>query len=320
MIDNLFIKDMVSSLGPKLYRVGIDMTLNQVVSYLIENNIPAAPVTKAGTKKDIIRQIEGFAILKDLVLHLKNNGENKIKDFMSDTVWQMSDNQYLVEKISVLHRKPAFVIKNSKEQYYATIFQKDVARYYYHITSRFMHIRSIESKISNFIYSIKKEDSIYDLPLGDKIKVLFDDDTWNRSKIEFDRSRLNDILNKCANLRNEFVHYRDSDIDLAFLEKSWKLIKTLLKHEGFIDFVQDNEEVYDEDRSGNHSQIVKHLLKSNKGMSKEEANKKAEEIWKNYCEQNKERDALRQKEHEERWDEALKWESYNTLFEYSDFD
>ena len=53
MIDNLFIKDMVSSLGPKLYRVGIDMTLNQVVSYLIENNIPAAPVTKAGTKKDI---------------------------------------------------------------------------------------------------------------------------------------------------------------------------------------------------------------------------------------------------------------------------
>ena len=62
------------------------------------------------------------------------------------------------------------------------------------------------------------------------------------------------------------------------------------------------------------------MLKSNKGMSKEEADKKAEEIWKNYCEQNKERDALRQKEHEERWDEALKWESYNTLFEYSDFD
>ena len=55
-------------------------------------------------------------------------------------------------------------------------------------------------------------------------------------------------------------------------------------------------------------------------MSKKKANKKAEEIWKNYCEQNKERDALRQKEHEERWDEALKWESYNTLFEYSDFD
>ena len=175
-----------------------------------------------------------------------------------------------------------------------------------------MHIRAIESKISNFIYSINKEDSIYDLPLGDKIKVLFDDDTWNRSKIEFDRSRLHDILNKCANLRNEFVHYRDSDIDLEHLENSWKLIKTLLKHGGLIDFVEDVEQLSDEDRSGNHSQIVKHLLKSKKGMSKEEADKKAEEIWKNYLERNKERDALRQKEHEERWDEALKWESHTT--------
>ena len=93
-----------------------------------------------------------------------------------------------------------------------------------------------------------------------------------------------------------------------------------MKHGGLIDFVEDVEQLSDEDRSGNHSQIVKHLLKSKKGMSKEEADKKAEEIWKNYLERNKERDALRQKEHEERWDEALKWESHNTLFEYSDLD
>ena len=74
----------------------------------------------------------------------------------------------------------------------------------------------------------------------------------------------------------------------------------------FDDYLDDNPE------------IVKHLLKKNPKMTKEEAEIKAKKIWENYCEQHKERDEKRELEHQRRWDEALKWESYNTLFEHAD--
>ena len=66
--------------------------------------------------------------------------------------------------------------------------------------------------------------------------------------------------------------------------------------------------------------IVKHLLKKNKGMTEDEAQKRAKKIWDDYCETNKERDQKREIEHQRRFEEALNWESNNTLFEYMDED
>ena len=40
--------------------------------------------------------------------------------------------------------------------------------------------------------------------------------------------------------------------------------------------------------------IVKHLLKKNKGMIENEAQKRAKKIWDDYCETNKERDKKRE--------------------------
>ena len=64
--------------------------------------------------------------------------------------------------------------------------------------------------------------------------------------------------------------------------------------------------------------ILKYLLKKNPKMTKEEARIKAKKIWRNYCEQNKDRHDKREIEHNKRWEDALKWESYNTLFEHMD--
>ena len=66
------------------------------------------------------------------------------------------------------------------------------------------------------------------------------------------------------------------------------------------------------------SKIIKHLIKKNPQMSKDEAKIEAKRIWQNYCEQNKERDNKREQEHRRQFDEDLKWESYNTFFEYLD--
>jgi hypothetical protein len=319
-MENLYVKDMVSSLDAKLYCVGTDWTLNQVVSFLIENDIPACPVTKANTNKGIIRQIEGYAVLKELALKLKEYGESPIVDFMNDSEWEVSDNQYLVDKMSVLYRKPVFSIKNNQNQYYATIFQKDVTWFFYHVSSRFMLIRAIENKLSGFIYSIDDNESIYEVPLGVKIEKLFSDNIWNKSKIGFDKNRLHVILNNCAEIRNQFVHHRDSDVDVKFLKKSWDILKRELQY-------IPNEDMKSEDLFGQgdfndyleeNPEIVKDLLKKNPTISKEEATKFAKTIWGNYCEQNKDRDDEREIEHKKRWEEALKWESYNTLFEHAD--
>ena len=318
-MENLYIKDLVSFSGKKLYCVQTSWSLNQVVSYLIEKDIPACPVIHSKIKNGVAGRILGCAILKDLALKLKDFGERKIEDFMSDK-WELSDDQYLVDKISALYRKPVFAIKNDRNQYYATIFQKDVAEYLHHISSRFMFLRAIENRLTIFIYSLNQDESVHKLQLMEKIELLFSDDIWSLAKIGFDKSRLNKILVECCVIRNKYYHYRESNVDVKILEKSWDIIKRELicfpykevKSEALPTIV-DFDDYFDD-----NPQIVKNLLKKNPKMTKEEAEVQAKKIWKNYCEQHKERDENRELEHQRRWDEALKWESYNTLFEHAD--
>ena len=239
---------------------------------------------------------------------------------MSESKWELSSEQYLVDKISVLYEKPVFVIINDKNQYYATVFQKDVAEYLHHISSRFIYLRAIENKLSGFIYSIDENESVYDVSFGVKIEKLFSDEIWSKSKIGFDKSSFHKILNKCSEIRNQFVHHRSDDVDVKILKKSWKILKNELrnvpaKKAANLDSLNIND--FDDYHSDN-PEIVKHLLKKNPKMTKAEAEIKAKQIWDNYCEQNKERDEKRELEHQRRWNEALKWESYNTLFEHAD--
>ena len=319
-MENLYIKDLVSFSGEKLHCVQTSWTINQVVSFLIEKDIPACPVVHGKKKNGKVGRIRGYAILKDLALKLKDFSEHKIEDFMSESKWELSSEQYLVDKISVLYEKPVFVITNDKNQYYATVFQKDVAEYLHHISSRFMYLRAIENKLSGFIYSIDENESIYDVSFGVKIEKLFSDEIWSKSKIGFDKSSLHKILNKCSEIRNQFVHHRDSDVDVKILKKSWKILKSeLIDIPGKRAENLDSSNIIDfDDYLDENPEIVKHLLKKNPKMKKEEAEIKAKKIWENYCEQHKERDKKRELEHQRRWDEALKWEFYNTLFEHAD--
>lgn len=66
--------------------------------------------------------------------------------------------------------------------------------------------------------------------------------------------------------------------------------------------------------------IGKKLMKSDKGLSRGDAEKKARGIWDSYCEANKERDAKREEEREEAWERALDMESFNLEAEYSSGD
>ena len=66
--------------------------------------------------------------------------------------------------------------------------------------------------------------------------------------------------------------------------------------------------------------IIKHLRKKDKTLSKKAAEKKAKKIIDEYNKQNKARDEKREAQHKRQWDRALKSESYNTLFEYMDDD
>ena len=110
-MENLYIKDLVSFSGKNLWCVHTSWSISRVVSYLIEKDIPACPVIHSKIKNEAVGRIRGYAILKDLALRLKDFGENKIEDFMSESKWELSAEQDLVDKISVLYEKPVFAIK-----------------------------------------------------------------------------------------------------------------------------------------------------------------------------------------------------------------
>ena len=318
-MENLTVKDLVSFSGKKLYCVQTSWTISKVVSYLVENNIPACPVIHSKIKDGVVRRIRGYAILNNLALKLKVHSERKIEEVMEPSKWELSDDQYLVDKISALYRKPVFAITNSRNQYYATIFQEDVAEYLHHISSRFMFLRAIENKLTGFVYSLNQDESVHKLQLMEKIELLFSDEIWSIAKIGFDKDRLKKILIECCEIRNKYFHYHDSNVDVEILKKSWNIIKRELFYIPSKEVEPEEISFIDYDESlDEHPEIVKHLLKKNSKMKKEEAKIEAKRIWENYCEQNKERDDKRELEHQKRWDEALKLESYNTLFEHAD--
>lgn len=316
-MDNIKVKDLVSFVGTNFYYVQTTWTISKVVSYLVKHNIPACPVTHSELKDEVVGRIRGYAILNSLTSKLKVYGERKIGEVMESSKWEVSDDQYLVDKISALYRKPVFAITNSRNKYYATIFQKDVAGYLHHISSRFMFLREIEIKLTGFIYSLNQDESVYNLQLMDKIELLFSDEIWNRAKIEFDKDMLKKILVECCQIRNKYFHYHDSNVDVKILKKSWNIIKRELFYIPSKEAEPEEIPFYDESLK-EHPEIVKHLLKKNSKMTKEEAKIEAKRIWENYCEQNKERDEKREVKHQRRFNEALKWESYNTLFEHAD--
>jgi len=318
-MENLKVKDLVTFSGNNFYCVQTSWTISDVVSYLVENNIPACPVTHSKKKDGVVGRIRGYAVLNNLTLKLKVHSERKIEDVMEPSKWELSDDQYLVDKISVLHRKPVFTITNSRNKYYATIFQKDVAEYLHHISSRFMFLRAIENKLTGFVYSLNQDKSVYKLQLMEKIELLFSDEIWSNAKIGFDKDRLKKILIECCEIRNKYFHYHDSNVDVRTLKQSWKIVKRELSYIPSKEVEPEEISYIDNDESiDEHPEIVIHLLKKNSSMTKDEAKIEAKRIWENYCEQNKERDEKRNVEHQRRFDEALKWESYNTLFEHAD--
>ena len=62
--------------------------------------------------------------------------------------------------------------------------------------------------------------------------------------------------------------------------------------------------------------ITKRLLKKDKSISQEDAERRAGEIWAAYCKVNKERDEKREKEFQKEWDKALQAENDAIAFEY----
>jgi len=65
-------------------------------------------------------------------------------------------------------------------------------------------------------------------------------------------------------------------------------------------------------------QIIKNLRKNNKGLSEKEIEQKAEQIIKSYDEKNKEKDAIREKVHQESFQKSVSSDFYQYLFAASD--
>jgi len=224
-MNNLTIKDLVSAIGgPEFYCVPPDWTLYKAVSHLIDINKTACPVAN-NPKKGMVSQIKGYFLLKDISLKLKDHGEDLVKNFMRNAEWELSDSQYLVDKLSVIYRKPVFSIKNHQSQFYATIYPSDVADYLYNVSSPFLLLRAIENRVAASIFTITENKDIFGIPFGKKIDELFSDKVWNNLGSNFDKNSLHDLLNRCSDLRNEYFHFRDDQIDIKLLKHTWNILK-----------------------------------------------------------------------------------------------
>ena len=66
---------------------------------------------------------------------------------------------------------------------------------------------------------------IFGIPFGEKIEALFSDKVWNNLGSNFDKNSLHDLLNRCSELRNEYFHFRDDQIDIKLLKHTWNILK-----------------------------------------------------------------------------------------------
>jgi len=224
-MNNLTIKDLVDSIGePKFHCVPPDWALNKAVSHLNKINKTACPVAN-NPKKGMVSQIKGYFLLKDISLKLGDHGEDPVKNFMRDDGWELSDSKYLVNYLSAIYRKPVFSIKNHQNQFYATIYPSDVAKYLYNVSNPFLLLRAIENKLAASIFRITGKKDIFGISIGEKIEALFSDEVWNNLGSKFDKNNLHDLLNRCSDQRNLYFHFRDDQIDIKLLKRTWNIIK-----------------------------------------------------------------------------------------------
>ena len=176
-------------------------------------------------KKGNVRQIKGNIVLTDILLKMKVHSEDSVKEFMTKSKWEISDSKYLVDNISVLFRKPVFSVKNNEEIFYANLYPEQVSNFLYEISSPFLLLRAIENRLLSALIEVSENVDMKKKNFGEKVELLFTDNIWKELKFDFDKNTLQDLLNKCVNLRNNYFHFRDDATDHDILRNTWKILK-----------------------------------------------------------------------------------------------
>jgi|TARA_B100002003_G_scaffold196050_1_gene186108 hypothetical protein len=219
------IRDLVDYIKPQFHFVTMNDSLNKVISFMVSKDIGACPVVSNYNKKNnTSRSIKGYALLGSLALKMNEHGDACIKDFMVRKQWELYDYDNIVEKISVLFRKPVFCIKDNHGIVYTTIYPTQVSHYMFSFLEPYFYLMNIENKIGVLINNNSEESNLSDLPMGKKIKLLFSDEVWNALDTTIDECILKPMLDQVAEQRNRFFHHRNDKTDLKLLKRVWDLL------------------------------------------------------------------------------------------------
>ena len=110
-------------------------------------------------------------------------------------------------------------------QFYATIYPEDVSKFLFDNTMPFLFLREIENHLTFTINGVTGDENSLDDSFGLKIKKFFSNEVWNVIGSNYDKKDLQEILNKCADMRNKYFHYRKNQIDIDLLSNVLSILK-----------------------------------------------------------------------------------------------
>lgn len=198
--------------------------LSKAITLMLMHDYSQLPVTN-----NKLHGICGFISWKTIGIALYYGIRyNKVKDFIDKDIVKLDLEDPLMDVVDKVYKHDFAVVTNSKKELCGIITTADITSQFISNTGPFIYIEQIESflrillKDAFTIDEIKnvcieperanKISSIDDLTFGEYLRLIENEDNWNRLNLQLDRKLFLQRMDEIRQIRNDIMHFEPAGI------------------------------------------------------------------------------------------------------------
>lgn len=217
-----------------------DSPLQKAITLMRLYDYSQLPVTTNGT-----RGLCGYISWQTIGIAQANGVSTSIvKDYKLPVERTLKLDTPLLEAVKYVYQKEFAVVEDEKKQICGILTTTDISKQFLVLTEPFLLLEEIEGQIRRLMDNVflledikqicnepdREVNCIDDLTFGEYIRLLQDDEKWNRLNVNLDKSIFLNALDKVREVRNDIMHFEPDGISEEqnnSLLSIAKLMKTL---------------------------------------------------------------------------------------------
>lgn len=198
--------------------------LNKAITLMQMHDYSQLPVTN-----NKLRGICGFISWKTIGIALSNGiKSDKVKDYVDKDIVILGQEVPLMEVVTKVQKHDFAVVIDAKKELCGIITTADIASQFISNTEPFIYTEQIESFLRLLLkdvflleeiksVSVEPEransiSSIDDLTFGEYLRLIENEDNWNRLNLKIDRKLFLQRMDAIRQIRNDIMHFEPAGI------------------------------------------------------------------------------------------------------------